>query len=417
MSGYDDGPVPDADAGRAGPTGPAAPRPPLPPPDTGQHPAQYPAQYPASWPGQAQAGQPAGPSPYPPQGAPLHAPYGPPAQPYGPPPQLHGPSPYPLQGASPYQPTPYQPTPYQPYGTTTSGVVPPYGDRPKQRGNGVVILATAVVWALVMVGIVVGVDALAGTGRPTASGDDPSDLVRIADAGELPEPITTARRMPSPGFEESAVRLSTVAPPTVPSDEYAFLDTYGDDDEPIGWSPCRPIHVAVNLDGAPAGFLDVLLDGLGELSRATGLVFVYDGPTTERPDLSRTSYLPERYGDRWAPVLVAWADEDELADFEGDVVGLALSETRSDRTTGAVVRISGEVYLDTELREYPDDPTGQEAWVSVLHHELGHLIGLDHVDESDQLMYPEDSGRLRSYQEGDLAGLHELGQGACAPGV
>ncbi|WP_186814471.1 matrixin family metalloprotease, partial [Actinotalea fermentans] len=381
---------------------PLPPLPPVPP-------------YPAAWPGQPQAA-----SPYPPQSPSPYQPYGtppapqyPPALPYAQyPPAPQYPQ-YPQYAQYPQYP---QPTPYQSYGPTT-GVVPPYADRPRRRGNGLVILATIVVWALVMVGIVVGVDALAGADRPTAAGDDPSELVRIADAGELPKPVATARRMPSPGFEESAARLSTAVPPSVPSDEYAFLDTYGDDDAPVGWSPCRPVHVTVNLDGAPVGFLDVLLDAFGELSRATGLVFVYDGPTTERPDLSRSSFLPERYGDRWAPVLVAWADEEDLPDFEGDVVGLALSESRSDRTTGAVVRVSGEVYLDTELREYPDDPTGQEAWVSVLHHELGHLVGLDHVDESDQLMYPEDSGRLRSYQEGDLVGLHELGQVACAPGV
>ena len=390
MSGYEDAQAPD----------PYAPDPHVPDPD---------AQAPYGPPGRAQ-------QPYPQYAQYPQHPY--PQQPYAQQPYPQQPYGQPAWGQPGHAPSHSWPGGGGPYLGPSSVAVPGLYDPPRRRGNGPVIVATVVVWALVMVGIVVGVDALAGTERPQASGNgaDPSALVRVADPNALPEPVSTAQRIPSPGFEEEPDRLETAVAPADASDEYAFLETYGGG-QPVGWSPCRPIHVVVNLAGAPAGFLDELLDALGEITRATGLVFVYDGPTTERPDLSRSSYLPERYGDRWAPVLVAWADDDELSDFKGDVVGLALSETRGDHRADVVVRISGEVYLDTELRTYPDDPTGQEAWVSVLHHELGHLIGLDHVDESDQLMYPEDSGRLRSYQEGDRAGLYELGQGACAPGL
>ena len=346
-----------------------------------------------------------------------------PDQPYGPPYAQQPPTTQPYgqpYAAQPYGQQPYQP--YQPYGQrpfqgTPSGVVPPLFDRPRRRGNGPVIVATVVVWALVMVGIVVGVDSLAESAAPERPFvDEASALVRVADPEELPQPVSASARMPTPGFGEEAARLLRAEPPAVPSDEYAFLETYGDG-EPVGWSPCRPIHVVANLEDAPDGFRDELFAALGDITEITGLVFVYDGETAERPDLSRESFQPERYGDRWAPVLVAWTDDDAVSDMEEDVVGLALSESRADLTTGVVTRVSGEVYLDTELRRYPDDPTGQEAWVSVLHHELGHLIGLDHVDETDQLMYPEDSGRLRSFQEGDRAGLYELGQAACAPGI
>jgi predicted Zn-dependent protease len=51
---------------------------------------------------------------------------------------------------------------------------------------------------------------------------------------------------------------------------------------------------------------------------------------------------------------------------------------------------------------------------SVLLHELGHIMGLDHVRDPDQLMY---SGRhpnmfLHDYGTGDLAGLRRLGVSA-----
>ena len=105
------------------------------------------------------------------------------------------------------------------------------------------------------------------------------------------------------------------------------------------------------------------------------------------------------------------------SDLEGDVVGLAMSHTDIDPVSGAHVRVSGLVFLDTDLRRYPRDPTGQPAWVSVLHHELGHLVGLDHVTDESQLMHPQDSGTHVSYEDGDRAGLAELGRGTCAPGV
>ncbi|MGJ9411746.1 matrixin family metalloprotease [Aeromicrobium sp. CF4.19] len=49
---------------------------------------------------------------------------------------------------------------------------------------------------------------------------------------------------------------------------------------------------------------------------------------------------------------------------------------------------------------------------AVLLHELAHLVGLDHVDDTDELMYPT-SGPLE-WGPGDLAGLEALGEGRCA---
>jgi hypothetical protein len=50
----------------------------------------------------------------------------------------------------------------------------------------------------------------------------------------------------------------------------------------------------------------------------------------------------------------------------------------------------------------------------VVLHELGHLVGLAHVNDPQQLMYSRGS-TSNGLGPGDLAGLARLGEGACAP--
>ena len=55
-----------------------------------------------------------------------------------------------------------------------------------------------------------------------------------------------------------------------------------------------------------------------------------------------------------------------------------------------------------------DQPYAQ----AILDHEFGHLVGLDHVHDKDELMNEENLG-LTSYGPGDLEGLARLGDIAC----
>ena len=49
-------------------------------------------------------------------------------------------------------------------------------------------------------------------------------------------------------------------------------------------------------------------------------------------------------------------------------------------------------------------------------HELGHVLGLAHVDDPRQLMFAENLGTT-TLADGDRRGLAALGAGACVPGL
>lgn len=233
---------------------------------------------------------------------------------------------------------------------------------------------------------------------------------------DAPDPVVLdigPQEFPSPGHEEQPSRLIPAARPADTSDAHAFMALQPDGSGPITWSPCRPIHLVVNDDGAPASFADAVAGVAAEVSAATGLVLVVDGGTDEAPVLERDAYQLDRYGDRWAPVLVAFTDAGSVPYLDGQVAGVA--NTYRVELDGVAHLVSGSVLLDADVLDAP--AIGEEpAWRAVLRHEMGHLMGLDHVEDPQQLMNPVTTS-VTTFQDGDLTGLAALGQGACAPGL
>lgn len=183
---------------------------------------------------------------------------------------------------------------------------------------------------------------------------------------------------------------------------YEFLQRDQFTGDPTTWRSCEPIRIEVNPDGAPDGWEDNLDQAIDEISEASGLEMTIVGTTDRRPDFEDR---PAPFRDA-PPVLVAWADPDEVPKLEGDTVGLA-----GPRTSGGFY-VTGTVAFDS--RQFGDiERNGADKLQrAIMMHELGHLIGLDHVQDELQLMYPTTTFQV-GLGNGDREGLRILGEGGC----
>ena len=167
-----------------------------------------------------------------------------------------------------------------------------------------------------------------------------------------------------------------------------------DDVTPVAYDPCRPIHYVVRPDNAPYGGEWLIQDAVARVSAVTGLQFIYDGATAEATSDQREPFQPDRYGDRWAPVLVTWDTDAEEPQFAGGIAGLGGSQAVS-ANDGPGVFVTGTVQLDAaEFADVLSFPDGAAMARAIVLHEFGHVVGLQHVDDPTQLMYPSTLERL-----------------------
>ncbi|WP_180987389.1 matrixin family metalloprotease [Arthrobacter sp. AFG20] len=216
---------------------------------------------------------------------------------------------------------------------------------------------------------------------------------------------------PPSGLEEAATPLGTPAPPPEPSSSYKFL-AVNNDGSPVGYSPCRPLHYVVNASLAPEGAAGLVSLAIQEISRATGIQFVDDGATDEKPSDQRAPYQPGAYGERWAPLLISWTTPDAAPKLGGKVIGTGGS-THYSYGNGPKSYVTGSLELDApQMATELERPDGTAYATAVILHELGHVMGLEHVDDPVQLMYPE-IGAPDGLAPGDLNGLYQLSKAPC----
>jgi hypothetical protein len=180
---------------------------------------------------------------------------------------------------------------------------------------------------------------------------------------------------------------------------YAFVATTTSGD-PIGWNHCKAIHYVVNPVGAPEDWEQVIRGGVGEITAASGFDFQYDGTSIER-SFTQRSVDP----DDPPPVLIAWADADEVPDLAGSTAGIGGATPA--RVHNRVQYVSGLVVLDSEASDRMEQRGDEHSEELILAHELGHVLGLDHVDDVDELMNAEFVGQ-HGFGPGDKKGLELL---------
>ena len=192
-------------------------------------------------------------------------------------------------------------------------------------------------------------------------------------------------------------------------DAYKFLRIDSSNHRPVRYDPCTPIHYVVNRRLMPDGAHEDIHEAFDRVSEATGIDFVFDGFTTEPTSRDRPVYQPERYGERWAPILVGWAPEEFVRNRDHRLaIGGSVAETNP---VGIEMWVSGRVVLNSDEEVRLGFESGH-TWGEVLMHELGHVVGLDHVEDPAQIMYAHTTDEPAEWGSGDREGLRRLGREA-----
>ena len=118
--------------------------------------------------------------------------------------------------------------------------------------------------------------------------------------------------------------------------------------------------------------------------------------------------LTFRYVENNADIAVVTASAAQQPALAGSVVGLAsyLYGQGDNRSNNIAEIVEATIYMDLANTWSPYDSGGDLSYYGVLLHEVGHALGLDHVDDETEIMNtPISTDELG---DGDIAGMRVL---------
>jgi hypothetical protein len=198
------------------------------------------------------------------------------------------------------------------------------------------------------------------------------------------------------------------------SSSFTYLFLQKDGKTGVAWDPCREIHFVISNINKPEYGYQVIINSLNEIAEITGYKFIFDGYTNEKYSSNRNPYLPNLYGDVWAPILFSWSKNIERPELDRNVLGEG-SGILFTRDGNYKIYVSGLV--DIEIENVMRNIKGIEKIEALMKHEITHVIGLGHSSGAWDLMYPEERLNVIDFSPGDKSGLINLANSKCFPEI
>lgn len=232
----------------------------------------------------------------------------------------------------------------------------------------------------------------------------------------------------------ATVLAATVATPaTADGQGYRYFKTRNNAQTPGAyWNPCQTVRYGIDFSYAkklgmrPAWERTRWRAAIDEVSRAMGVTFRYTGAVKSRSAKTRPRSVPGvdlviTFGNAKARGRYGYARV-----LKGPIAGVAGVQWRSSRLPRRLQVFGGYVVIDAKevvrrtsnwLAAYDARPAGERApdvLRALYMHEFGHAVGLDHVRDKTQLMFPRlQADRPDRLAVGDRKGLRKLGKQRC----
>lgn len=189
-------------------------------------------------------------------------------------------------------------------------------------------------------------------------------------------------------------------------DAYAFIAKING--VPVHWNKCQRIGYRVSMRRAPSRAVAQTKEAVRRVAAASGLRFDYQGHSTVRP-------YPNKDFQNGTELVIGWMTPRE-GDFPSGAAGVGgplFYTSGPDR--GRIVK--GYVQLNSRLNDDLANGFGtgpqygyQGTKGQLLMHEIGHAVGLDHVRDQRQVLYPTLTRKKAVFGAGDVNGLERVGK-------